>query len=291
VQDGELLEVLGAAASAVHSALGRTDGWRRPGGRPGQYHLDLVADAAALAVLHRAGLTVLSEESGVTGPTDRARRDDATEHVAGRDHGGLLVVLDPVDGSTNASLGLPWYATSLCVLDDAGPRVALVVNQASGTRYEAIRGGGATRDGTRLTASGCRHVSEAVIGISGYPDVPPRWAQFRALGAAALDLCAVAEGVLDGYLVGSGSSLYGWDYLGGILMCAEAGSVAVDASGEDLVVRDSSARAPVVAATPELLDDLLASVGRRAVAPWEGGTKNAVIADREPSTGSGNVTR
>lgn len=281
--------MLGAAASAVHSALSHTDGWRRPGTKPGQYHLDLVADAAALEVLHRAGLTVLSEESGVTGPSGGAGGGDTKEGAVELGREGLLVVLDPVDGSTNASLGLPWYATSLCVLDDSGPRVALVVNQASGTRYEAIRGGGATRDGKRLVASGCRSVGDAVIGISGYPDVPPKWAQFRALGAAALDLCAVAEGVLDGYLVGQESSLYGWDYLGGILMCAEAGSVAADASGEDLVVRDSSARAPVVAATPELLGDLLASVGRPTVASQEGGRGSVVIDDLGPDTGSGSV--
>ncbi|MHB8219444.1 MAG: inositol monophosphatase family protein [Acidimicrobiales bacterium] len=253
MQDRQLLEVLGAAASAVGSALDHTDDRRRPGTKPGQYHLDLVADAAALAVLHHAGLTVLSEESGVTFPPDGAP-------VQGAD---LLVVLDPVDGSTNASIGIPWYSTSLCVLDGTGLRVAMVVNQASGARYHATRGGGAVRDGVPLNASGCRELSEAVIGISGFPVVAPKWAQFRALGSASLDLCAVAEGVLDGYLVGEDSPLHGWDYLGGLLVGIEAGSVAADAAGDDLVVRDRSSRAPVVASTPELLDALLAGMEGR----------------------------
>lgn len=253
VEDQSLLEVIGEAASAVRAALDRTGDRRRLGTRPGQYHLDLVADAAALDILHRAGLTVLSEESGVTRPSGGIAEDG----------GDLLVVLDPVDGSTNASMGIPWYATSLCVLDAAGPRVAMVVNQACGTCFQAIRGGGATRDGAPLATSGCRDLSEAVIGISGYPAEPPRWAQFRALGAASLDLCAVAEGALDGYLVGESSPLHGWDYLGGLLVSTEAGAAACEAAGEELVVRDSSARAPVVAATSQLLGDLLGGLGGR----------------------------
>ena len=49
-----------------------------------------------------------------------------------------------------------------------------------------------------------------------------------------------------------------WDYLGGMLICEEAGAVVVDASGRDLVVLDHAARrTPVAAATPELLDALL----------------------------------
>ena len=124
-----------------------------------------MADAAALAVLHGAGLSVLSEESGLTGPgglTGRAVRADGSAD-------GLLVVVDPVDGSTNASLGLPWYTTSLCALDAEGPRVALVVNQASGVRYEAVRGQGQLRNGESIAPSGCRQLEKAVIGVSGAP--------------------------------------------------------------------------------------------------------------------------
>ncbi len=246
MDDRGLLAVLAEAAAAVRDALDQLDDWKPAGVRPGQYRLDLVADSAACRVLHGAGLAVLSEESGLRGP-DGPRQD------------GLLVVLDPVDGSTNASLGLPWYATSLCVLDGAGARVALVVNQATGRRYEAVRGGGAFRDGQPIAPSGCRDLSKAVIGISGFPDLHPGWAQFRALGSAALDHCAVAEGVLDGYRVVGGSSLFGWDYLGGMLLCQEAGAVVGEFFGNDLVVLDDSRRWPVAAATPELLAELLAA--------------------------------
>jgi fructose-1,6-bisphosphatase/inositol monophosphatase family enzyme len=245
VNDESLLEVLVAASEAVWEALDSFDRWKEHGDRPGQYRLDLVADAAACRVLHRAGLAVLSEESGASAPTSVSEP-------------GLLVVLDPVDGSTNASHGLPWFATSLCVLDDEGPRVSLVVNQASGVRYLARRGGGAHRDGRVIAPSGCREPGTAVVGVSGTPDPGRRWWQFRALGSAALDLCAVAEGVLDGYSVVGGSSLFGWDYLGALLVCTEAGAVVGEHGGLDLVVRDRSTRRPAAAATPELLADLLA---------------------------------
>ncbi len=239
---GALLEVLARAVAAVGEALATipAEDRRRPGARPGQYHLDIVADDAMCAVLHGAGLAVLSEESGRTGPAEA----------------DLLVVADPVDGSTNASLGIPWFATSLCVLDDAGPLVALVVNQVDGTRYEARRGGGARRDGMGITPSTCDTLAAAVVGVSGLPHRHPGWAQFRALGAASLDLCAVATGALDGYRMAGGGALHSWDYLGGMLVCAEAGAPVAELDGRDLVVRDASPRRPVAAATQPLLAQL-----------------------------------
>jgi len=139
VDDVRLLEVLDEAVGAVRAALDALDDWGPAGTKPGQYRLDLAADAAALPVLYGAGLAVLSEESGITG--------DASA--------GLLAVIDPVDGSTNAHRGVPFYSTSICVLDAEGPLVGLVVNQATGDSYAAVRGGGAERDGARLMSSGC----------------------------------------------------------------------------------------------------------------------------------------
>lgn len=244
MDDEALLAVVSRASRAVRDALAHLDDRRQPGLRPGQYGLDIAADSAALSVLHEAGLAVLSEESGTTRPTES-------------EHEGLLVVLDPVDGSTNAAHGIPWFATSLCVVDDRGPRVALVENQASGVRFEAVRGAGAWRDGRTIAPSPCRQLSEAVIGVSGFPRHRPPWSQYRALGSAALDHCAVAEGALDGYLVVGGSSLRVWDYLGGMLVCTEAGAVVAEQDGAELVVKDDGRRRPVAAATPDLLSQLL----------------------------------
>lgn len=243
VNDDSLLAVLHDSASAVRVALDGLGDWGPAGTRAGQYRSDLAADEAALAVLHRADLAVLSEESGLTGG-DRP----------------VTVVLDPVDGSTNASRGLPWFATSLCAVDGDGARAALVVNQATGQRFEAVRGGGARLDGRPLRPTDCTRLDRAIIGLSGYPDEAWGWRQFRALGAAALDLCAVAAGTLDGFVDCLPDAHGSWDYLGGMLVCLEAGATVVDAHGRDLVVLEHAARrTPVAAGTAELAAQLLAA--------------------------------
>ena len=241
MDDRILREVLDETATAIRSALGDLDDWGLAGTRAGQYHSDLAADAAALEVLDRAGVGVLSEESG------RHRPDAA-----------ITVVLDPLDGSTNASRGIPWFATSLCAVDGDGARAALVINLATGDRFEAIRGGGATRNGAPIAPSGATRMRESLIALSGYPDHWLGWYQFRSLGACALDLCAVASGVVDGYIDCSWNAHGSWDYLGGLLICREAGAVIVDAEDRELVaLAHDDRRTPVAAATPELLSELL----------------------------------
>jgi myo-inositol-1(or 4)-monophosphatase len=241
VTDDVLLAVLSETAAAVRAALDGLGDWGPAGTRPGQYHSDLVADRAALDVLGAAGLGVLSEE---TGP-----------HDAGRE---IVVALDPVDGSTNAARGLPWFATSLCAVDQRGARVALVVNQATGERFEAVRGGGALRNGRPMAPTACSSLSDAVLGLTGYPPVDFGWRQMRALGAAALDLCAVACGHLDAYIDCSNHAHSPWDYLGGMLVCQEAGAFVAEAGGRNLLTMEwTDRRVPVAAATPELLAEAL----------------------------------
>jgi fructose-1,6-bisphosphatase/inositol monophosphatase family enzyme len=243
---GAVLALLHRTADAVATALGATEDWGLAGTVAGQYRSDLVADAAALAVLDEAGVGVLSEESG-----RRAEPSDVS---------GVVVVVDPLDGSTNAHRGVPWYATSLCAVDAAGPLAAVVADLVHGTRYEAVRGGGACRDGVAIAPSGCERIDEAFLGLSGWPPQRFGWSQFRSFGASALDLCGVAAGVLDGF-VDCGVDAHGpWDYLGALLVCQEAGAAMVDGLGRDLVVLDHGARrTPVAAATSALLDAVLAA--------------------------------
>jgi myo-inositol-1(or 4)-monophosphatase len=241
--DDRVLDLLHEAATAVRLVLDRLDDWGPSGGKAGQYLSDLAADEAAVEVLDEGGVGVLSEESGLHRP-DRE----------------VVVVLDPLDGSTNAARGIPWFATSLCAVDPEGPLAALVVDLPHGRTFTAVRGRGAAVDGEPLRASGCTEVGEALVGISGFPAVPLGWRQFRTLGAAALDLCAVAEGTLDAFVDCSPSAHGPWDYLGGALVCAEAGAPVVDALGRELaVVAPEARRTPVAAATRPLLDALVAA--------------------------------
>ncbi|MDQ1392671.1 MAG: monophosphatase [Acidimicrobiaceae bacterium] len=243
----ELLNTFRQVALAVGQALAGLDDWGLAGTKPGQYRSDLVADQVAVDILERAGLGVLSEESGLHHP-DRP----------------ILVALDPVDGSTNASRHLPWWATSLCALDQHGPLAALVVNQATGTTFEAIRGGGARRDGEPIAPSTAARLGDSLVAVSGLPERHLGWRQFRALGAAALDLCEVACGGLDGYLDCSVDAHGPWDYLGGLLVCREAGALVVDAHGRELVVRGhANRRTPVAGATAALLDELVDAMSSR----------------------------
>jgi fructose-1,6-bisphosphatase/inositol monophosphatase family enzyme len=256
LSDGDLVDLLHDAAGAIGVALSSLDDWGLAGTRAGQYHSDLAADAAAMEVLGKGGVGVLSEESGL--------------HDADRD---LVVVIDPLDGSTNAARGIPWYATSLCAVDGDGPRAAVVVDLPRSRRYVAVRGGGATLDGEPLAPTGATVLRESVVGLSGFPPRWLGWKQYRALGAMALDLCAVADGTLDGYIDCSASAHGPWDYLGALLVCREAGAPVADAFDRELVVLAHDARrTPVAGATPELLTAALAARRERG---WTEGDAKA----------------
>lgn len=238
----ELLELFVEAAAVARDAVASVTGpaRRRRTDREGQYALDLVADAAVLEVLRRADVAVVSEESGRTGPTAAP----------------VTIVLDPVDGSTNCSRDIPYWAISLCAVDRDGMLCSLVTNQATGSQTIAVRGRGAQRDGVPLGVSTVTEISRAVVALGGVPEPPGAWAQCRLLGSGALALCDLAAGGLDGYLDTRASSAP-WDYLGGLLACLEAGGSVVDATGAELVVTDFDARRQLVgASTTALLEQL-----------------------------------
>lgn len=261
------LGLLRRTADAVQASLSTFDCWHDRGDRPDQYALDQVADAAALEVLDAVGVGVLSEESGL--------RLGA---------GSEVVIVDPVDGSTNASRRIPHYSISLCVVNvvmgdadgetgtefdvgaaaraagqgdgrDVGgvmPVAGLVRHLVSGEEFTATAGGGARRNGQPVSPSGRTSGERAVIGVSGRPGADlPVW-QVRVLGSAALDLCAVACGQLDAYL--DLNANHGvWDYAAGILICAEAGAWTGEAGGKELFhLSHSERRGPVAASTAEL---------------------------------------
>ena len=239
----KVLQVLHDVVTAVAGSLEGLEDWGLAGTRQGQYRSDLVADRAALDVIGAAGFGALSEESGF--------------HDADRD---ILVVLDPVDGSTNASRGLPWWATSVCAVDSEGPLAAVVCNQATGWRFDATRGGGARLDGKPISPTGCQTMRDAIVALSGYSSEWLGWSQYRALGAAALDICAVACGQVDAFIDCAWHALAPWDYLGGVLVCKEAGARVADAFGNDLLLLEyGPRRTPIAAATESLLKEAVAA--------------------------------
>lgn len=252
--DEEILAVLRQAAGVAHTVASTVTDWSMSGVSAGQYRADIAVNDAVLEALGAFGCGILSEESGTTGNVPALLSDLGNS---------IVIVVDPLDGSTNASRGIPWYATSLCAVDQHGPRVSLVANLAPPhTEYVAIRGQGAWRNGALFTTrshrpNGPRPLQDAVVGISGPPPASPGWWQFRALGAAALDLCLVAEGSLDAYMDCDTHGV--WDYLGALLICHEAGATIVDAFGRELAhLIHGERRTPVAATSAELAQQLAA---------------------------------
>ena len=218
MDNDRILTVFDQAAARVVEAVAQIDEGRLTGAREGQYSFDVAADEAACDVLLEAGFGVYSEESG--------------SHYPERE---LVAVLDPVDGSTNAARGLPWFSTSFCAVDSEGMAAALVLNLVNNKAYRAVRGQGATADGRPLNPptgddrgrgsgpSGQQSLGEATVGLTYIPPRHLGWRQYRVLGSIALEMCAVAEGILDAYIDCTNEGHSTWDYLGAALVCAEAG--------------------------------------------------------------------
>lgn len=174
----------------------------------------------------RAGDAVVGEEQG-----GRARAAE----VARADDSGVIWVVDPIDGTVNFLYGLPWYAISLAAVRDGVSVAGAVIEPASGRLWSAAAGGGATCDGRRLAVSTASELGLSMLAtgfsysaerrgrqvrmISG---MLPHVRDLRRAGSAALDLCAVAAGWVDGYLE-HGSNW--WDWAAAALIAAEAGAV------------------------------------------------------------------
>jgi fructose-1,6-bisphosphatase/inositol monophosphatase family enzyme len=247
--DEAILYALRNVANVAQLTIAAARDWSLTGAQQGQYAADVMVNDAVIAALREFGWGILSEESGSDGYSATTATDLGDQ---------LVVIVDPIDGSTNASRGVAWHAVSLCCVDHAGPRVAVVVQLAQPhTEYAAIRGRGAWKNGERLRAPEARPFDKCVVGVSGPPPRNPGWWQFRANGAAALDLCLVADGGLDGYLDCDQHGV--WDYAGAALVCAEVGVSIRDAQGRDLFpLQHGERRTPIAATSAEILERLVA---------------------------------
>ena len=155
---------------------------------------------------------------------------------------GLVVIADPLDGTTNFLHGFPEYSVSIAIARDGVLCAGVVLNVPRGDEFTARRGAGAFLDGRRIHVSDLREPARALIG-TGFPfktveKLPEYLRQFslvmrgtagiRRAGSAALDMSSVASGRFDAFweLV-----LAPWDVAAGILMVQEAGGVVTDLDG------------------------------------------------------------
>lgn len=169
----------------------------------------------------------------------RRRPGDAVLGEEGGERGsagsGVRWVIDPIDGTVNFVLGLPFYAVSVAAEVSGTVVAGAVCEPTSGELFHARAGGGAFAGGRRLRGPRDVPLERAVVGTGFAYDrerrgrqaavvaaLLPRVADIRRLGAASLDLCAVAAGRLDAYFE---SGLSPWDHAAGALIALEAGCV------------------------------------------------------------------
>jgi myo-inositol-1(or 4)-monophosphatase len=174
-----------------------------------------------------------------------ARPDDGVvgEEGASREGTtGVRWILDPIDGTVNFVLGLPNYAVSVAAELDGIVVAGAVCNVVTGEVFHARSGGGAFLGDEPLHGPRGVPLARAVIGTGfGYEaarrtrqvaivaQLLGQIADLRRMGAASLDLCAVAAGRLDGYFE---AGLNIWDYAAGALIALEAGCVVGGLRGQ-----------------------------------------------------------
>ncbi len=159
-------------------------------------------------------------------------------------------IVDPIDGTVNYLYGLPHSAVSIAAEVDGEVVAGVVRNIHTGEEWTATLGGGAWRDGRRLRCSAETDLGQTLV-ITGFGYDPARRAHqarvvaeliphvrdIRRLGAAAIDLCLVAEGRADAYYE---KGLAAWDQAAGALVAAEAGlrvgGLDGRAPGPDMVI-------------------------------------------------------
>lgn len=144
-------------------------------------------------------------------------------------------IIDPLDGTTNFSNGLPLFSVSIAVEYRGEVIVGVVYAPYLDEMFHAVKGGGAWLNGKPIAPSGKESLSHSVV-TTGFPvdkdttndnnldnvsRVLPRVRGMRRLGSAAIDLCYVAAGFLDGYWE---MNLHTWDVAAGQLIVQESGA-------------------------------------------------------------------
>ncbi|MEZ6093328.1 MAG: inositol monophosphatase family protein [Pirellulaceae bacterium] len=147
---------------------------------------------------------------------------------------GYCWIVDPIDGTKNFVHGLPSFSVSIALFLDGEPVVGVVYDPMLDELFTAELGNGARKNGRPIGPSECVELRRSLL-VCSFPSVvtseTPELARFvnvvqkaslRRLGSAALNLCYVASGRLDGYWA---STLNIWDVAAGALIVLEAGAV------------------------------------------------------------------
>ncbi len=222
-------DVAEAVARATKEFVGTQKGGRVVGmgadGTPSKL-IDVVAEDAALEILASSGIDmkVVSEEKGSFTYGDRPE---------------FTVVLDPLDGTFNATHNIPFYSVSIAIgnNDLSDIKYAKVLILANGTDFTASLGKGALCNGQEIQTSSVNRMQDLTVATYTYHngwDVLKRLGRqvrrIRTLGSVALELCYVASGRLDAF-VDTRDRLRMMDVAAGLLIVKEAGGKVTDGQG------------------------------------------------------------
>jgi myo-inositol-1(or 4)-monophosphatase len=259
--DEELLDVaIEAARSGARVIRAATDGreklvWESKGQSDFVSEVDKASEREITATIARRlpAASMLGEELTPTA-------------LAGK---GIVVIADPLDGTTNFLHGYPEYSVSIAIARDGEVCAGTVLNVARDEEFTARRGAGAFMNGRRIRVSSLREPSRALIG-TGFPfksleKLPAYVEQFslvmrgtagiRRAGSAALDLSNVACGRFDAFWE---LTLAPWDVAAGLLIVREAGGIITDLDGNPATVEAGA----FVAGNPAMHAWLLQTVRR-----------------------------
>jgi myo-inositol-1(or 4)-monophosphatase len=216
----EILLDAGIRVRAARPSGGRVS-FERKGVRDLVTAVDRDVESFIISAIHDRfpGDAILGEES---------RNELASPH-------GPLWIIDPVDGTTNFAHGLHAVGISLAYAEDLAVLAAGVYAPFLNEMYHAVKGAGAWAGDLRLHAAPTTELSDALIA-TGFPydrrdtsrlaknleSVLRVTRDVRRIGAASLDICWVARGVIDGYY----ESVKPWDMAAGRLIAIEAGARA-----------------------------------------------------------------
>ncbi len=195
-----------------------------------------------------------------------SRPDDGIVGEEGTDHqgtSGITWVLDPLDGTTNYVYGHPGFGVSVAAeLASVGVIAGAVADPMHRRIFHASIGSGAFCNGEPVRCSSVAEVGQALVATGFSYDanrrrrqaqvlvsVLPAVRDVRRMGAAAVDLCAVACGQVDGFYE---RGLQPWDYAAGALIATEAGAIVADLDG------GPTSSQFTLAASPAIFEDLRA---------------------------------
>lgn len=182
--------------------------------------IDELAEDAALEILREEDVVIVSEEAGVLG------------------EGDVFVALDPIDGTFNATVGVPLYSVSLCFSYSknlGGSFFGYVRNLATGDEYYADKT--AYKNDKKIKVSDVSEIGDCNV-IFYYPQKIYPFKRLRILGSASLEICMVADGSFDCFIDlrrknGKGY-LRVYDVAASLFIAEKAGAVISDLDGENL---------------------------------------------------------